>query len=281
MAGFRVDRTLSVNLFHPLARAWSGEKVSRVPILMYHGIGNRATFDHPYFDTNTTPQVFSQHMRFLYENGYHTLSLADSLHHLKEGRTDTKPVVITFDDGQQDFYTEAVPALAECGFTATMFLVTDFADGGGSKIEGRPALNWREVRELHSMGHRFGSHTVTHPQLKTVDRKKFDYEIADSKKTIEDKLGAAVSSFSYPYAFPEADSQLVRRLAETLEKNGYENGVSTIIGTAGRRSPRFFLPRLPVNSWDDLRLFRAKLEGGYNWMHPVQYIRKAVGARFF
>jgi hypothetical protein len=36
------------------------------------------------------------------------------------------------------------------------------------------------------------------------------------------------------------------------------------------------LPRLPVNSWDDPDFFRAKLEGGYDWLHPIQYARKAL-----
>ena len=44
-------------------------------------------------------------------------------------------------------------------------------------------------------------------------------------------------------------------------KHGYENGVTTILGTANPRCDPFFLPRLPVNNWDDPRFFQAKLEG--------------------
>jgi len=53
-------------------------------------------------------------------------------------------------------------------------------------------------------------------------------------------------------------------------------GVSTVIGTACRGGDPFFLPRIPVNSHDDLQLFEAKLNGGYDWLHPIQYAYKQI-----
>jgi len=50
--------------------------------------------------------------------------------------------------------------------------------------------------------------------------------------------------------------------------------VSTIIGRAGKHDNRYYLPRLPVNSWDDAALLRAKLEGGYDWLHWPQWLYK-------
>jgi len=66
-------------------------------------------------------------------------------------------------------------------------------------------------------------------------------------------------------------------LEETLVSHGYQNGVSTIIGRASSHSDRFFLPRLPVNMFDDMQLFQAKLEGCYDWLHSVQWISKKFG----
>ena len=58
---------------------------------------------------------------------------------------------------------------------------------------------------MHPAGVQFGSHTVTHPQLRSLEWEMIQVEVQSSKQTIEDRLGCAVQSFSYPYAFPEAD----------------------------------------------------------------------------
>ena len=57
---------------------------------------------------------------------------------------------------------------------------------------------------------------------------------------------------------------------------GYENGVSTIIGTADASSDRLFLERLPVTSADDGAFFNAKLQGGYGWLHSIQFATKRL-----
>jgi hypothetical protein len=99
-------------------------------------------------------------------------------------------------------------------------------------------------------------------------------EIANSKKTIEEKTGCAVDSFAYPYAFPQADQDFKTRLRDTLTAAGYANGVCTTVGRASRGSDRFFLERLPVNGCDDETLFEAKLDGAYDWLGSFQYFSK-------
>jgi hypothetical protein len=65
-------------------------------------------------------------------------------------------------------------------------------------------------------------------------------------------------------------------LRERLSECGYRNGVSTMVGRAGPGDDCFFLKRLPINDADDEALFRAKLEGGYDWLHQVQYASKLI-----
>ena len=67
-------------------------------------------------------------------------------------------------------------------------------------------------------------------------------------------------------------------LREILNKYGYKNGVSTILGMAKNGNNKFFLKRIPMNSCDDPELLRAKIEGGYDWMHTVQYTAKSLRA---
>jgi hypothetical protein len=73
---------------------------------------------------------------------------------------------------------------------------------------------------------------------------------------------------------PEEDGDFIRYLADTLENMGYSSGVCSTIGRAMPRNKCFFLPRLSVNSWDDVELLRAKVEGGYDWLHWPQWFYK-------
>jgi peptidoglycan/xylan/chitin deacetylase (PgdA/CDA1 family) len=140
-------------------------------------------------------------------------------------------------------------------------------------------MTWSEVRELQRMGIQFGSHTVTHPHLSEMGVGDVEYEVRHSKAAIEERLGCAVTSFAYPYAFPEADRPFRQTLRSLLDESGYTCGVSTILGTADRSDDLYFLKRLPVNTWDDERLFKAKLDGAYDWLHTVQYASKLMTNR--
>jgi len=247
-----------------------------VPILMYHSVSdNLFGKSHPYFQINTTPEVFSQQMRWLRNHGYRTLDTSDIVEKLQQGADLSKTVVITFDDGYRDFYTDAMEIMKQCGFSATIYLATDRIHNEARRIEGVDYLTWREVRELRQEGIRFGSHTVTHPDLRSLGPEQIEYELACSKETMENELGEPVNSFAYPFAFPEQDKTFTQYLEDVLSNCGFENGVSTILGRATARSNHYFLPRIPVNTWDDEAFLIAKLEGGYDWLHLAQSLKKS------
>jgi peptidoglycan/xylan/chitin deacetylase (PgdA/CDA1 family) len=273
----RFDRLVTIYLSHPLARSLGSQQGVRVPILMYHSISdNLFGMSHPYFRINTLPEVFSQQMRWLRNAGYRSIDLKQAWTSLQAGTDLSKTIVITFDDGYRDFYTDALAILKQCGFTATIFLATDRIRSTPARIEGADYLTWSDVRELHAEGIRFGSHTVSHPDLRSLGPDQIEYELGHSKEVIEQHLGVPVESFSYPFGFPEEDKNFTRFLEDVLSNLGFDYGVSTILGRASRRSNRFFLPRLPVNSCDDPSLFRAKLEGGYDWLHWPQLFKKCM-----
>ncbi len=122
----RIDRIASVYLSHPLARVIGAVSAIRVPILMYHSVSeNLFGKSHPYYQINTAPEVFAKQMRWMRANGYRTLDLTEMWTAMEAGQDLSKTVVITFDDGYRDFYTDAFDALRQCGFTATIFLATD------------------------------------------------------------------------------------------------------------------------------------------------------------
>ena len=271
----RIDRLATVYVCHPLARLTGWTSRYRVPVLAYHSISENLFGKlHPYHQINTSASVFALQMRWLRQAGYRTIDLPEMMNALETGRDLSRTVVLTFDDGYQDFYTDAFPLLRQCGFKATVFLVSDRIRNKAACVEGADYLTWREVRELHSQGISFGSHSVTHSDFRSLGPEQIDYELGYSKETIEQEIGAPVESFSYPFALPEEDRDFTRYLADILENLGYTSGVSSAIGRAKPGDTRFFQPRLPVNSWDDVELLKAKLEGGYDWLHWPQWFYK-------
>ena len=278
MPSIRTDRIATLYFFRPLHKLAGESSVKRIPILMYHSISeSEKDGRHPYFETRTSPRVFEQHMKFLRDHNYSVISPDAVVAKFGvQGFEKQKYAVITFDDGFRDFYTNAFPILSKYGFTATMYLPTAYIQEQTQSFKGIDCLSWNEVRELHRAGMQFGSHTVTHPVLKQVSHSELETEVGRSKQTIEQKLGAAVTSFAYPYAFPEEDRAFTGRLRGALENAGYQNGVSTVIGSTHAPEEKFFMKRLPANSWDDTALLEAKLAGDYDWLHAAQHLYKKL-----
>lgn len=248
-----------------------------IPILMYHSVSSDVENGaHPYYRTITTPSVFASQMAYLREHSYQSITPAQAASRVTNESADdlSKSVVITFDDGFLDFYTNAVPVLNQYGLTATMYLPTSYIGDSTQSFKGKPCLTWSEVRELAKQGISFGSHTVTHPQLYSLDRPAIQQEVTTSKQVIEQELGHAIESFAYPFAFPETDGAFREMLRNELSQAGYSDGVCTTIGRADNKNDKFFLKRLPVNSCDDNRLFAAKLAGAYDWIAHPQYLAK-------
>jgi peptidoglycan/xylan/chitin deacetylase (PgdA/CDA1 family) len=308
----RLDRFITLNFVRPLRRALRPFPSSAprplkprwaVPILMYHSISDEPEPGvAPYYRLNTSPTVFREHLQFLADRGYRSLSL-DELSKLlleaNQGNSCLSPgclvadqplVVLTFDDGFRNFFTEAFPALQEHGFTATVFLATSFI--GDSRRHFAPrstlppprststeCLTWSEVRELRRAGIEFGSHSVNHPKLVELGGAEIKSEISDSKSEIEQQLGAPITAFCFPYAFPQADHAFARELSELLGETGYTCCTTTELGRVQPGDDCYRLKRLPANSLDDLPLFAAKLEGSYDWLARPQAMVKRLKPR--
>jgi peptidoglycan/xylan/chitin deacetylase (PgdA/CDA1 family) len=278
---FRADRMVTLGLVRPLRKMVNKTSPCRIPILMYHSISEpSATSMHPYYFTETAPDVFRRQMSYLRQAGYRTLTPAELLNRLHSPAINyERTVLITFDDGYRDFYTNAFPVLEEHGFKATVYLPTQLIRSDRQTFLRKECLTWEEIRCLQSAGTVFGSHSATHSRLYFMSIPKIKSELQDSKDTIEQKLGSQISSFAYPYAFPEADQAFTAEFGALLDECGYSTGMSTSIGSINGYRDRWHLKRLPVNFCDDEQLFSAKLEGSYDWLYWPQYLTKRVKLR--
>jgi len=293
MNPFRLDRFITLKIFSPLYRMFNKADELRIPILMYHSISNEKIKNvHPYYETNTTPKIFADHMKFLFENDYSVISLLDAVKifnrnnnclkknfYNKIGNKSTNRrinyAVITFDDGFRDFYTDAFPILQEYGFSATVFLPTLYVDSD-IRFKSKECLTWSQVIELSRKGISFGSHTVNHLELYRLGKMEIEYELKNSKEKIDSVLGKQIESFSYPFAFPDQDNQFITFMKEMLQKCRYKNGVTTRIGTVSENEDPLFLRRIPINSYDDQLFLKAKLEAAYDWIYKFQFFYKKI-----
>jgi peptidoglycan/xylan/chitin deacetylase (PgdA/CDA1 family) len=182
-----------------------------MPILMYHHIRD---FNDPTdaIGTNLSvpPKKFADQLDLLKSKGYTTITLRD----LDKKSIPAKPIILTFDDGYDNFYLNAYPELKKRGMTATIFIIT--GDIGKSEY-----MNESEIKELNSNGIEVGSHTISHPDLRTLSTAKAQNEIANSKETLEKLLGNKVISFCYP------SGKFTEETVSILKNSGYEFAVTT------------------------------------------------------
>ena len=274
-----LDRFVSLSIVQPFSSVRAKtQRGSILPILMYHSISFDPEPDKAnYYKVCTSPSRFYQQMSCLQNNGYQGVSLEEGLQLINSGeQLNAKPVVITFDDGFQDFYARAFPVLESFGFSATMYLPTKYIGNEHRIFKGRECLSWKEVQTLDRSGIEFGSHTVNHPRLVELGWSDIESELRVSKKIIEDEIGKSIISFAYPYAYPQQKKDFVCRFSEILCYNGFSTCVTTKIGISKLGDNPLELKRVPVNSADDDKLLLAKLRGSYDWMGKLQSIKKSL-----
>lgn len=269
---------MSLYAFRPLMEMNVVSSRRALPILMYHSISEDAEPNNsPYYKTTTRPDVFAQHLRWLNDEGFRSVDLEKGIRITQQGEGECgKVVVITFDDGFRDFYDSAFPALQVHGHTATVFLPTAFIGESRQAFKGRECLTWEEVRELRARGIQFGSHSVNHPVLYETSWGEIENQLALSKKRLELELGEKVTSFAYPYAFPQQDQRFADAFKKLLRQQGYRHCVTTMIGRVQSGDDLFSLKRLPMNACDDKPLFLAKLSGAYDWLAWPQSWSKTI-----
>ncbi|MGC1428414.1 MAG: polysaccharide deacetylase family protein [Albidovulum sp.] len=224
-----------------------------VDILMYHSVSDRGGA------TSIHPRVFAGQMRAISEAGVDVISLDDYLAAKAGQKTLAKrSVVVTFDDGFQDFAEVAWPEMRSHGFLPIVYLPTGFVGGAegwrGIATPPRPLMGWDTARALAGQGVEFGSHTVTHPDLNGLTDSDLDAELTQSRALIEARLGCPVRHFAPPYGI--ARPKIRARISKV-----YATSVGTRLGSASLRSDAHDLPRIEMYYFTDLNRWRAQLDG--------------------
>ncbi|MFN3345217.1 MAG: polysaccharide deacetylase family protein [Chloroherpetonaceae bacterium] len=180
-----------------------------------------------------------------------------------------------FDDGYEDTFTNAFPILSEFGFTANLFIITgllgkfnswDFTFFGTFKH-----LSRQQVKALSDAGWNIGSHTKSHLALTTLSPSLLRAELLDSKKFLEDLLGKAVTSISFPFGNFNA------QVLDACKEAGFQEAISI-----KKSSPDGFVKRSKaVYRFDSLNSIRAKLRNAPLELLRLRTINACSGATIF
>lgn len=224
-----------------------GASPTHVPILMYHYIRD---YNNPKDRVGNTlsvsPANFDQQMNYLASHGYTPITL-DTLYGIfnHQAASPAKPVVLTFDDGYNDFYASAYPILQKYNFHAVSFIPTGLIGQGAY-------MSWGNIHEIQSSGLvTFEAHTITHAYLPRLTYQGMLTELQQSKQTLQSQTGYTVNFIAYPYG---ASNWTVQRAAQQA---GFVGGVGTWYAQASYKSMN--MPRVRVNGDFSLQTFASRL----------------------
>jgi peptidoglycan/xylan/chitin deacetylase (PgdA/CDA1 family) len=232
-------------------------------ILSYHKVERRLELGV----TRISPRRFARQIHRLARAGWRSLSLAETVACVTGARSlGPKELAITFDDAYRGLREHAFPVLEDVGFTATCFVITDFAGRlnrwdvayGGRRFAH---LAWRDMRRWQGRGIEFASHTATHPRLTWSSVDTVAREMVESRRALARALDVVPWAISYPFGAAGPRERLLASEA------GYTAGFDL----AGRWTGDVMgIPRLPVYVW-------SPPMPGAGILSPIEWIG-AIGA---
>ena len=257
------------------AEAQQRESAAAVPILMYHSVADRGPAElAPY---RVSVDRFREQLRYLRRHGYHSVTLEEWAAAIAARRPlPGRPVILTFDDGYQDFAENAWPLIDRAGFSASLFIVTDkvgaAADWDVAVSSPVKLMGWKALRRLKAEGVEIGSHSASHADLSAIPGGEVHGEGERARLALRNKLGIDARTIAFPWG--RADEQARAALAQC----GYTIGLTTWGGHSTFADDPMNLPRIEIFGDDDIETFAAKLAPGRRGEPPApDYDPQSVG----
>lgn len=256
--------------------------VSRVPVLMYHRVGQAANaWEAKYC---VSPERFASHMKALQKRDLRACTIEDFVAWLGgQAALPDGAFVLTFDDGFRGVYEHAFPVLSAMGWPATVFLVSGLlgkhdqwtaSENPGGKTY--PLLGLREIDKMARGGFSFQSHSRTHPDLTKLTGIALTDELMGARKDLEDLLGRPVPYVAYPYGRYNED------VLGATQAAGYTAAFSVQPGFNRRDVDRYRIRRLDIFGTDTAPALLRKVAFGSNdgsWWQSVRYYGERIAAR--
>ena len=226
-----------------------------LPILAYHRVGEPKGDHVP----TVTPETFEWQLHFLQRRRFQVIGLGQLVEQrLREASDQRRRLVITFDDGYAETFSVAAPLLRRFGFCATVFVTP-------AEVGLPGFMTWEQLRAVTQDGMMIGSHTMHHTYLPLISRDKVEYELVESKRTLEQRLGRPITWLSYPVGGYTPEVQAVAKTA------GYQGACTTNRGVSKRADDLFALRRIKITERDRNPVaFWVKLSGYYDLFRRLE-----------
>ena len=216
-------------------------------ILCYHSVGT------PQWGVNdVSPDRFRRRMEYTLAGGARFVT-ADCI---ARGDSEGGDLAITFDDGLLSVLQNAAPMLADLGIPWTMFIVPGWADGRHSFGNG-VVMGWGDIEKAAAMGASIGSHSMTHPRFSQISPDAAVYELAESRRVIQSRIGLDTRDFAIPFGQS-------RDWDRTHTRAAYAAGYDAIFAQSQARRPVGTVGRTFITRFDGDRIFQAALEGRFD-----------------
>lgn len=206
------------------------------PVIFYHHIQDLVTSKKKgQTALSTTPEFLKAHLAYIQQVGYNIITPSDLADFFNsEKQLPSKSIILSFDDGYEDFYTVAYPILKEFNAHATIFLPTGL-------VGNNDYLKWDQVSEMASSGLIYiANHTWSHHSISDI--KSIDSEIGTAHSQLTDRSLNSAKSFAYPYGTYSYAAEV------KLSNLGYSSAFTTQYGKILCKQKRFALPRIRVGN---------------------------------
>jgi len=229
-----------------------------IPVLLYHHVSEDNS-DLP--QLTVTPQEFERQMEMLKAAGFKTISPEMLVAYMRQEPVTlpSKPILITFDDGYEDNYSNAFPILKQYGFSAVIFIP-------GVNINRDKRLSSAQIREMSAQGIAFGGHSVTHSDLTSLSGQELQHEVKDIKKDLSQVTAKTSELFSYPYGYFNLSTW------EVTASAGYQAAFTVLPGlNTPDRDNIYLLRRIPIYSTTDFNALFMLLDTNQVKTKLLQY----------
>ncbi len=223
----------SANATTPRATGVPG--TTPVPILMYHVIAAPPA-GAPFPGLYVPPAEFAEQMHALKAAGWHAVTMDEVAANWRDGAPlgPGKPVVVSFDNGYNSQYAQALPVLRRLGWVG----VENIQLSGLPPSQG--GLGEGQVRGLLAAGWELDTQGISHADLITLDASQLRYQVASARETLRSRYHVPVNWFCYPSGHYDA------AVVAAVQAAGYVGSTTVVPGWAHPGDDRYRLHRLRV-----------------------------------
>ena len=208
---------------------------AQVPVLMYHVI-NPPPPSAPYPGLYVPAAEFAAQMQALKAAGWHAVTLDQLEAYWTRGvpLPPGKPLVLTFDNGYQSQYSNALPVLKQLGWAGNEMM----------QLLGLPpsqgGLTDSQIRALIADGWELDTQGMSHADLIALPASELHYQVFAARQLLRQRYGVPVNWFAYPSGHYNAN------VIATLKAAGFVGSMTVVPGWASPTDDPFRLPRLRV-----------------------------------